>query len=350
MLYIYILLILLGIAIPAVRFNFIGVLVIIFLSYLTFISVNIPDFPNYQYVYQRINPSQLFGMGRSWYVLNNWGRNKGWDYSQFKTVMILSSLLLIFLTVKYFTGKNYNLIWGLYLLYPALLDVIQARFFIALGIVIFALIFLFQRKWWSIIIYVLLITLAVTIHSSAAFYYILVFVPFVEKKQKIFSRGVFIVTLLLILLKSPLQKLVSIFATTRQQFYFGSTTSLGTYILLDLMVIAFYLITYSLNNEIVNSIAFSEKEKDFSNMCMTINLMMLFLIPMSILSPEFFRVQRVSWILLYMVIAVILKRKQDAVIGDVQIKPQLLGLVMALFGFIVLINFLSPQVVPSFFN
>lgn len=349
MIYIYILLILLGMIIP-IRFNFIGILVIIFLSYLTFISINVPDFSNYQYIYQRINPNQLFGMGKGWYLLNNWGRDKGWDYSQFKTFLISVSLLLIFLTIKYFIGKNYNFIWVLYLLYPALLDIIQARFFIALGIATLSLIFLFQRKWWSIIIYIFLITLAVRIHSSAAFYYLFVFVPFVEKKQKIFSIVTFISTLLLIFLKTPLQKLILIFASTRQQYYFEYTTSLGTYILLDSMVIAFYLITYSLNNRIINSAVFSKKEKKFSNMCMAINLIMLFLIPMSILSPEFFRVQRISWILLYIMLAVILRRKQDLVIGKIQIKPQLLGLIMALFGFIVLINFLSPQVVSSFFS
>ncbi|MBD5430748.1 MAG: EpsG family protein [Lactobacillus sp.] len=322
----------------------------IFLSYLTFVSTDVPDFANYQYVYQHINPNQLFGMGKGWYMLNDWGRNKGWDYPQFKTFLVFISLLLIFIAVRYFLGKNYNLIWGLYLFYPALLDIIQVRFFVTLGIFIFALIFLFQRKWWSIIIYVLLITLAVPIHSSAAFYYLFVFVPFIEKRQKVFSVGIFIGTILLVFLKSPLQKFISMFASTRQQFYFESTTSLGTLLLLDLMVIVFYFITYSINNEIVNSSIFSEKEKMFSKFCVTINLLMLVLIPMGIVSPEFLRVQRASWLLFYMLLTVVLKRKQDAVVGNVRIKSQLLGMMMALFGFGVLINYLSPLVVPSFFN
>ena len=85
---------------------------------------------------------------------------------------------------------------------------------------------------------------------------------------------------------------------------------------------------------------FSEKEKMFSKFCVTINLLMLVLIPMGIVSPEFLRVQRASWLLFYMLLTVVLKRKQDAVVGNVRIKSQLLGMMMALFGFGVLINYL----------
>lgn len=72
MIYVYILLVLLCTLLK--KPNILGIFVVIFLSYLVSVSSNVPDFSNYEYIYQHIIPTELFGMGKGWYFINNIGR------------------------------------------------------------------------------------------------------------------------------------------------------------------------------------------------------------------------------------------------------------------------------------
>lgn len=348
MIYIFIALVLLGFVLK--KFKIMNVLVIAYLAYLVSVSIFIPDFQNYEYIYEHINPSQTFGMGMGWYWLNNLGRGLNLTYAQFRTILLLISLTLISLAIYYFLGTSPNMLWSLYLLYPAFLDMVQIRFFFAMSISFFALIFLEKQKKWSILIFLLLIFIAMKIHSSNAFYFLFIGIPLIRKHEKLMIIMISALTLLLIPFRGPLENIVSVFASERQTYYFTTNASWIVILLFDVLIIVFCLITYKINNIIETASDFDLKEKRLGYLCSGINLVMLFLVPLSWVSSEFLRLQRISWIFMYMALYILYKHNRYINILNIRVNSKLLSIMLAVFGYSVLIMGISPLAFTSFFE
>lgn len=347
MIYVFSLLIFMGIFVY--KPNVICLLAILFLSYLSFISINIPDMSNYLFIYSHIQPYELMGEGYGWYLINDLGRQHNLSFLQLKMILVIVSLTLLFLAIKYFNGKNKNFIWGLYLIYPALLDVIQIRFMLAISISIFALIFLFKNKWWSIIIYVCLIGLAMQIHSSCAFYFSFLAIPFFKKYKKISTSVIAAGVLILIIFKDKLAEYVSSFASDRQGLYFENGTTTRTFLLIICILVLFYFVAKALNDEVNKNLFFNERQRRLLEFNYDINLLMLLTIPLSLISSEFLRVQRLAWIIMYMSLNLYQINNQKILVSNIEINSKFLGWVLAMIGFCFLIVYMSPEVVPSFF-
>ena len=348
MIYVYILLVLLCTLLK--KPNILWIFVVIFLSYLVSVSSNVPDFSNYEYIYQHIIPTELFGMGKGWYFINNIGRQNNLTYLQFKTILILIGLTLLFLTFEYFAKNSSNYVWGMYLLYPAFLDIVQTRFFLAISISVFGLIFLTQKNIWGTIMFFCFVTVATCIHNSNAFYYLFLLIPVIEKNKKIFSRLIIFSTLLLIPLKNVLLSFISSFASLRQSYYFDNNSGIGIVLLYDVIMIIFFLLTDALNNQILASPEISKKEKSVSKLAMDINMILLLLIPSSIVASEFLRLQRIGWIFVYIQLAILVCHKKEIDIKGISINNRLFGFLLSLFGLIGLILITSPLAVTSFFS
>lgn len=348
MIYIFIGLIILGVLLP--KINIVSLLIIIFLGWLSLISVNIADFSSYEGIYYLISSDRLYQTGYGWYLLNSIGRNLGLTYIQFKTVLVVISLILLLITIKYFLGQNLNYIWALYLLYPSLINITQIRFAFAMSLVLFGLIFLFQKKVWSTIVYAFIVLGAMTIHTATAYYLLFLLIPLIEKRERFFSRLLVILTFCLLPFKNLVRQLVTLFANDRQISYFDNSNNFRSTLIMVGVVIAFWLLSKYFDTTIKHNSRASEKEKRISQFISNINLCMLFLLPILPLSIELARVQRISWILLYMQLGIFLINREDPLFGGVKLNSKVLGLVIGLFGFFVLIMYMAPLAFTSIFS
>lgn len=348
MIYFFIGLVLLGLFLP--KSNTVALLTIAFLGWLSLISINIADFSSYQGIYYAISKDQLYQTGYGWYLLNAIGRNFGLTYIQFKTILVVVDLILLFVTIKYFVGRNLNYIWGLYLLYPSLINVTQIRFAFAMSLVLVGLIFLFKKKLWGTIVYMLIVFIAMTIHTGTAYYLLFLLIPIIEKKEQLFSWILIIITISLLPFKNLLQQVVGIFANNRQISYFDNSQSLGSTLIMVGIVIVFWVLSSHLDKMICHDPKITNREKAISKFVRNINLCMLFILPLLPLSLELARVQRISWILLYMQVSIFLIAKEDVVFGKFKLNSKILGLIIGLFGFFVLIMYMAPLTFTSIFS
>lgn len=349
MIYLFIILIVLALLTSSKKYF--DYIIIAFLGWLTTVSTNAADFTSYENIYYVISSRQLYETGYGWYILNAIGRFFNLNYAQFKGLLTVMGLLLLLIFCKVLLGRNYNYIWGLYLLYPALINVVQIRFFIAMAISTFALIFLLANKFSGSIIYFLLINAAITIHSGTAFYLIFLLIPIIEKNKKIFSWILIIGTVILIPLKKTIQSTISFFATSRQTSYFENTNvgSMMTTIITVSIIIIFYLLSNRMNHVIQEQAEFNTKEKKSSELINEVNLCLLILVPAIFLSTEFARVQRIAWFLMYVEIAILSTKEVEVSIGHFRINSKLLGGIIGIFGFCVMIMYLAPLAFSSIF-
>ena len=338
----------LGLFLP--KSNIVALLTIVFLGWLSLISINIADFSSYQGIYYAISKDQLYQTGYGWYFLNSIGRNLGLTYIQFKTILVIVSLILLFITIKCFVGQNLNYIWALYLLYPSLINITQIRFAFAMSLVLVGLIFLFKKKLWSTIVYVLIVLMAISIHTGTSYYLLFLLIPIIEKKERLFSGILIIITICLLPFKNFLRQIVRIFANDRQTSYFDNSSNLGAILVMIGVIIVFWLLSKYLDKNIKQNAKATKNEKDVSRFISNINLCMLFILPLIPLSVELARVQRISWILLYMQLALFLVTREDVILGRMRVNSKFLGLIIGLFGFFILIMYMAPLTLSSIFS
>ena len=348
MIYFFVGLILLGLFLP--KSNIVALLTIVFLGWLSLISINIADFSSYQGIYYAISKDQLYQTGYGWYFLNSIGRNLGLTYIQFKTILVIVSLILLFITIKCFVGQNLNYIWALYLLYPSLINITQIRFAFAMSLVLVGLIFLFKKKLWSTIVYVLIVLMAISIHTGTSYYLLFLLIPIIEKKERLFSGILIIITICLLPFKNFLRQIVRIFANDRQTSYFDNSSNLGAILVMIGVIIVFWLLSKYLDKNIKQNAKATKNEKDVSRFISNINLCMLFILPLIPISVELARVQRISWILLYMQLALFLVTREDVILGRMRVNSKFLGLIIGLFGFFILIMYMAPLTLSSIFS
>lgn len=336
------------------RPRIIDVIVISFVGVLTYISTNVADFNSYRNIYYNIAPGKYYETGYGWYVINNFGRNLGLDYAGLKACLVVIGTLLIMSTVRYFLGHNPNMFWGLYLLYPALIDLIQIRFFTALCIVVFALRFLAGDKLRGIVTYVLLVIVAVSIHTSTGFFLLFALAKYFDKYRK-YVYGVITVFLITsTLFKNFIIQIIGIFANTRQMSYVYASNNIASYqdfIFYVLMLIAFMAISQQAYKIIKNNQqSYSQREIMLAKLASEINLCMLVLIPLLTFSSDFIRVQRISWLLIYLLFTMLAEKNMYFTIGRVNIGSKLMSFTLALFGYCVMLLHYAPAVVQGFFG
>ncbi len=353
MIYIFLVLIFLGLVIN--RPKIFGPMIIIFLGIWINQSINLgkmADFYSYQNIYNQIAlgiNNENYQTGNGWYVLNKVGQSLNLNYAQFKIYISILCLIVIALILKYWIGANYNYFWSVYLIYPALIEMVQTRFFVATTIVFLGLMFLYHNKLWSNIIFVIMILISTTIHAAASFYLVFLLVPILNKNIKIFRRVFVVLVVLLVCFGNRLQNIITIFANTRELDYFNGRPSLGHLLIFICIVLAFYFITQKLNRIIQKDSTIVEKEKKISNFITNINTCMLLLIPILPLAFDFMRVQRIAWLLLYVQFLILIKNKKYIKFNDYKCSYKIMLWGVSVLGFALMICYFNPAVLTSFF-
>lgn len=311
----------------------IGILLIVYWA------VDIPDFNNYQNVYKAIGAGSLYNdTGIGWYVLCKIGNFLHLDYKAFDMAIITASLLLIRSSVCCFisNGKMRCWIWGLYLIYPLLMDLVQIRFLLSTALILFAVPWLMFPYKHGGIRFLLMLAISYTIHSSAIFYFIF-FVAYYLKRLSYGLIGLLTALgMVASLFKTQLIALMSNFTNgARIERYLRSTdgagvTGLATYlgILIIFVWISWLLIRQSREEGY---------EKSLYKFQLRVNQLMFLVLPLCLYDTNFIRLQRPMYLILYITLGTFRRHHRTLKIGsEYSISSDFLSVGVACLGVLIM--------------
>lgn len=304
------------------------------------ISTNIADFAAYNSVYQYIGAGNFYpNTGVGWWFLCKLGNMAGMTYGQFKMVILLLGLLLIRSTIKYFTS-NQNYIWSLYIIYPAITDLIQIRFFMGIAIIIWAIKYLLRDTTKGYFIYCMLVIIAGQIHNSAYFYIFFIFWKIVIKNIRV------TITMLTVFLgicfaeKSILVNIISQFGTGQEnEFYLNNTLyqpTVSQTIFFSLMNAMFIVSAFYIRKSVILENQYDlipKVEKNYLDFMLAVDIMAIVIISMAMFSFTFFRLQKPLWILNFIDVAIYM-----AYVKKGKVSPGIIITIYAILGIIALIG------------
>lgn len=296
-----------------------------------------------------------FEIGFQW--LNRLIFNLGFSYQQFRLIIALMGMLLIYKTIKKFTN-NTAYVMALYLIYPLILDTIQIRNFLAMSIVIYGMryIICLNKQYLK---YILTILLATSIHSTMAFYLAVLLVSLKNNRRMTFL--VTSVSILSAILMPYLIKGMSFFvASEKINAYFFTETSMFTqagvflYFLYSIFIVKFmeWKLSKREKGSLINENKFSEgivnrklskdsfKTYEIDKKAITsINIIALLSLPLVVNNLNFFRLYRNLFIINYIYYGFYLEKYKKSYNGYL---VQLL-IIMLIVGSFILLIYLVPQ-------
>lgn len=291
-----------------------SLLIILFLTLICYRGISVPDFSNYETAYSRMKLGIPYSyLGTGWYLLMNAGFTLGLTYAQVKAGIALISMLLVNSTLNHycrsFRGRMF--FWGICMIFPVLLDLTQIRFYLAAALVIFALRFLERWNFKNLLSYLLFVSAASFIHSSALIYLSFIAVYLFYLIPKTFGVLCLAGSLSLLLLKDQIiQIAVSLIKSDRLERYFLSGDPVGKLGLIFMTVFCAAILVLlwlglkktqaNSENRPVSASVFpqvSSRENQVLGLASGMNLILLFVIPLCRLDANFFRLERIGWII-----------------------------------------------------
>lgn len=243
------------------------------------------DFHQYKEEYEYIEWGFLLepGFGLICYVF----KALGFDYMNFKAIVSLICLTLIYRTIWKIT--DYKALGAtLYLVYPFIVDITQIRNFIASSLVVFAIPLLFQKGKAALIKYLLLVIVATTVHSAVIFYIVFIFA------RKSINKFVMIVGIIImsIIKVAVYNQFQTIFETEKLEVY-EKPSIMGTLIMIAVLCLTAVIINniYKHRNKRILDLSLPNifvNEKIWPN----ITLLTLLLTPLLFDNASFTRVYR----------------------------------------------------------
>lgn len=130
--------------------------------------------------------------------------------------------------------------------------------------------------------------------------------------------------------------------------YFYSSDMIGIKggIAYSVIIIAFYYIS-KLMLKSAKNVKLDNDNINFYEFNLKINILMTIAFIFSIYDPNFFRLQRISWILLYISIVKLLDNNIKS-IEKFNINIIIIGMVMAILGNLIMISINTPEIITSF--
>lgn len=150
--------------------------VALLLCFSTATTADYADFPSYVNYYAIVQtggtPTGLYDLPAGWFLLNRTIAATGLSVRGFVCVVLV---LCVFLTARFYrrVGCERNLHWCLFLLFPALVQCVQLRFFLGFSIVLLSFAGIVNGERFGILRYVVGVLVASTIHSSMLVFLVL---------------------------------------------------------------------------------------------------------------------------------------------------------------------------------
>ena len=272
------------------------VLSLLLLGILCYINDNLPDDANYKSFYDAVGNgvhNEFLGIG--WWLLCWIGNLWKFDYSLFKTVIYILSLVLLLACINKITRKKQP-VFMFYLFFPGILDLIQIRFFFATALVMLGFVFLLKKKGFlKYVLFLLFWIFSITVHNSCLFDGVFLFVPLLSKlKISKVLACILIVDLAFILFNGSifniLTSILPASQTPRLEAYLkGDKTSFIGLAVYFAFLLAQYLLVYYLYRG-KKSVSFETKK--IGKYILYANALLLLSIPFIYLSSDFMRLQR----------------------------------------------------------
>lgn len=202
----------------------------------------------------------------------------GYDYQTFKGVISFICLIFVFRTISKFC-KDVTLGVAIFLIFPFIIDITQFRNFVAYSIVFLGMPGLFEDGKKGVIIFLICVVLASTIHSSSVFYAF-----FVLSKYRIKWWHIGIVAIIIYFVKEIIKLYFAQMLETDKLELFEKPSTLGAFfgafVVLITVVIIWYVYSRQKGNHYTGyklSYKFcSEKTWVYCNMMLIILIPFLF--------------------------------------------------------------------------
>ena len=328
------------------------IIIILFLCFLAYHAVNVADFENYKKAYEYIRfRNNYTDLGLGWLQLCKIGNAINLSYEQFKVLIVFISALLIRSTIRFFINdyKVSSIVWTLFLIYPALLDLTQVRFLLSESIVIYAIRYIIDEKIFKNIKFLFFVIIAYTVHSTAIFYLLFLLPQVLNGKNTKYLYLVSIVgTLMCIIGKKYIISFAGLlFNQERITRYFYSTEGVGLFgvIAYSLTLILFIIISSSIkktNNE-------NYLQKKYLDLIYGCNIICTLLMPLTLFDTNFFRMQRIMWGLMYIALGILIKNNIKSInVFHIFFNVKNLGIIIALLGNVFYICIFNFNIVKAF--
>lgn len=293
---------------------------------------NIADRDNYFAMYERIGNGSFLGerVEIGFRYLIKFVYSMGMNVHIFIFILSLITISLYTLIfIRYV--KNYNLLFLMYLIFPMMLDACQIRSMLVNAIVLFAIRFLEEKRLRNIIIYILLIILATSIHTEALFYLTFLCVYVVKNKKHFLKMNIIIFPIIIFLaMNGTVLKLVSkVIGSSNILLRYVEAVDIGRTFIIGyiLMVTTMFIISLVQNSSMYNisnneymgrndkDIILSQRCSNFLNVAYFINIISLWTVAFLLFSNEFTRLYRPFAICNYIVFAIYLESNKKKLYG-----------------------------------
>lgn len=218
--------------------------------------------------------------------------NLNLNYSFFRLAIISFSFVMLYYGLKKLE-VNYHYIISIYMIYQCLMDTMQIRNFLATSIFIYGLQYLYLQGFNNKIKYILFNLLAASIHSSLLLYLLFLFKDssFLQKKN-IKILGIISITLSMFIFVFPESiNIFSVFLSYigKQELFIRYFSNAGSSLGFILPLFSFILFSlYILYVNKRNSIS----QDNWINKIYHLNIITMLFLPLIIIDPTWYRVNR----------------------------------------------------------
>lgn len=284
-----------------------------------------PDQFQYMQLYDQLqnNPGTIFnsniGLNLIFYIS---GIFRQYNISLFFICIIF--MVVMYKAVKFYTN-NYSFVFSLYLISPFVMDSIQVKNMLGMIIWLYFSKYLLEFKYSNdkrnLILYLLGVVLASSVHFAFLFTIIYVMVAFINNKNVIkFVASISCIFVSLVLLLKELSPISAILAATKLPPFvllasklqaYNANQNIGSTSARRMIVILFYVLIFAILLILGYVIKKSEikKAEELYFFVIQITTISLIIIPLMSYSQEMYRIQRDLLLLFYAFFASLLSNK-----------------------------------------
>lgn len=297
------------------------------------------DFFGNQSLFESANSSNIFSEGffmGGYYYLSSLAHTFNITYLEFNAILAtISTAIICYVVLK--LSNNPCIVLSLFMAYPLMSSVIQKRYYIAMGVLILAVYYLyyFDSKWKKTIVFISVVSLACQFHTASVFLYTLaVFLWIPDRLKKYFAiGGLIVLTALKGQLAAVLQSSQNASLSGKSEFYFTTIASdnIWHYLFwivwqLSFVILMFYLLNKPNIREILG--------EKYCYFIWILNWWSLWIIPLYSFDPVFARLFRIVIIFNYVAISNLVIVKQN-LIGKVNLSAAVLQIGLSISSFII---------------
>ncbi|GIN58833.1 hypothetical protein J8TS2_31520 [Lederbergia ruris] len=265
------------------------------------------DYDNYLRHYGEISITGLFDNLQVLYTaLMKAGTLFKLDFFTFRVILTGICFIIIYKVVIQRYSCNSNYVFLLYIMYPMIIDSEQFRNFIAMTILLVAIIFLEKDSFKGKLKFLILVFVATAVHTSFIFYAILIFVNTKHKNKLIKTIAVLTIFFSIVIVLNNnqipfIQQIINLVDVEKAEKYLSTSTDIGFLIPVLLQITNLLLLNWARKiiarksnstegHELINESGY--RDLNFSNLIFWINVLSTVFIPLFIMNVHFYRLIR----------------------------------------------------------